>query len=49
MNCKGTTHELWESIKHTFDDSSTWDDGKFKKEDEPKVEGMSVLSMTMIQ
>jgi hypothetical protein len=24
--------------KHTFGDSSTWDDGKFKKEDEPKVE-----------
>jgi len=28
---------MWESIKHTFGDSSTWDDGKFKK-DEPKVE-----------
>ncbi|KAG0529848.1 hypothetical protein BDA96_05G132800 [Sorghum bicolor] len=28
---------MWESIKHTFGDSSTWDDGKFKKE-EPKVE-----------
>jgi hypothetical protein len=38
VNHKGTTHELWESIKHTFDDSSTWDDDKFKKEDEPKVE-----------
>jgi hypothetical protein len=37
VNHKGTTHELWESIKHTFGDSSTWDDGKFK-EDEPKVE-----------
>ena len=36
MNHKGTTHELWESIKHTFGDSSTWDDDKFKKEDEPK-------------
>ena len=36
MDCKGTTRELWESIKHTFGDSSTWDDGKFKKEDEPK-------------
>ena len=35
VNHKGTTHELWESIKHTFGDSSTWDDGKFK-EDEPK-------------
>jgi hypothetical protein len=33
---KGTAHKLWESIKHTFSDS-TWDDGKFK-EDEPKVE-----------
>ena len=28
----------WESIKETFGDSSTWDDGKFKKEDEPKKE-----------
>jgi hypothetical protein len=37
VNHKGTTHELWESIKHTFGDSSIWDDGKFK-EDEPKVE-----------
>jgi hypothetical protein len=27
---------LWESIKHTFGDSSTSDDGKFKKSDEPK-------------
>jgi len=36
VNHKGTSHELWESIKHTFGDSSTWDDGKFKKEDEPK-------------
>ena len=36
MNHKGTAHELWESIKHTFGDSSTWDDGKFKREDEPK-------------
>jgi hypothetical protein len=38
VNHKRTSHELWESIKHTFGDSSTWDDGKFKKEDEPKVE-----------
>jgi hypothetical protein len=36
VNHKGTAHELWESIKHTFSDSSTWDDGKFKNEDEPK-------------
>ena len=36
VNHKGTAHELWESIKYTFGDSSTWDDGKFKKEDEPK-------------
>ena len=36
VNHKGTAHELWESIKHTFGDSSTCDDGKFKKEDEPK-------------
>jgi hypothetical protein len=38
VNHRGTAHELWESIKHTFGDPSTWDDGKFKKEDEPKVE-----------
>ncbi|KAG0515097.1 hypothetical protein BDA96_10G249900 [Sorghum bicolor] len=37
INTKGTAYEMWESIKHTFGDSSTWDDGKFKKE-EPKVE-----------
>jgi hypothetical protein len=36
VNHKGTAHVLWESIKHTFGDSSTWDDGKFEKEDEPK-------------
>jgi hypothetical protein len=38
VNHKGIAHELWESIKHTFGDSSTWYDGKFKKEDVPKVE-----------
>jgi hypothetical protein len=38
VNHKGTARESWESIKHTFSDSSTWDDGKFKKKDEPKVE-----------
>ncbi|OQU92214.1 hypothetical protein SORBI_3001G311050 [Sorghum bicolor] len=37
INSKGTAYEMWESIKHTFGDFSTWDDGKFKKE-EPKVE-----------
>ncbi|KAG0513843.1 hypothetical protein BDA96_10G138200 [Sorghum bicolor] len=37
INSKGTAYEMWESIKHTFGDSSTWDDDKFKKE-EPKVE-----------
>jgi hypothetical protein len=37
VNHRGTAHELWESIKHTFGDSSIWDDGKFK-EDKPKVE-----------
>ncbi|KAG0529334.1 hypothetical protein BDA96_05G089800 [Sorghum bicolor] len=37
INSKGTAYEMWKSIKHTFGDSSTWDDGKFKKE-EPKVE-----------
>ncbi|OQU80477.1 hypothetical protein SORBI_3007G133250 [Sorghum bicolor] len=37
INSKGTAYEMWESIKHTFGGSSTWDDGKFKKE-ESKVE-----------
>ena len=37
VNHKGTAHELWESIKHTFGDSFTQDDGKFK-EVEPKDE-----------
>ncbi|KAG0514168.1 hypothetical protein BDA96_10G167200 [Sorghum bicolor] len=37
INSRGTAYKMWESIKHTFGDSSTWDDGKFKKE-EPKVE-----------
>ncbi|OQU77591.1 hypothetical protein SORBI_3009G072366 [Sorghum bicolor] len=37
INSKGTAYEMWESIKHTFGDYCTWDDGKFKKE-EPKVE-----------
>ncbi|KAG0537733.1 hypothetical protein BDA96_03G174000 [Sorghum bicolor] len=37
INSKGTAYEMWESIKHTFGDSSKWDDRKFKKE-EPKVE-----------
>ena len=35
VNHKGIANKMWESIKHTFGDSSTWDDGKFKK-DEPK-------------
>ena len=38
VNYMGTTREIWESIKDTFGDSSTWDNGKFKKEDEPKKE-----------
>jgi hypothetical protein len=38
VNHKRTAHELWESIKHTFSDSSIWDDGKFKKEDKAKDE-----------
>ncbi|OQU83428.1 hypothetical protein SORBI_3005G113101 [Sorghum bicolor] len=33
INSKGTAYKMWESIKHTFSDSSTWDDGKFKKEE----------------
>ena len=37
INYVGTAHEIWESIKHTFGDSSTWNDGKFKKK-EPKEE-----------
>ena len=37
VNHKGAAHELWESIKHTFSDSSTWDDGKFKKEKPKRV------------
>ena len=37
INYVGTACEIWESIKHTFGDSSTWDDGKFKKE-KPKEE-----------
>ena len=35
VNYTGTARETSESIKRTFSDSSTWDDGKFK-EDEPK-------------
>ena len=35
VNYTGTAREIWESIKRTFGDSSTWDDGKFK-ENEPK-------------
>jgi hypothetical protein len=35
VNITGTACEIWESIKGTFSDFSTWDDGKFK-EDEPK-------------
>ena len=38
VNYTGTAREIWESIKDTFGDSSIWDDGKFKKEDEPKKE-----------
>ena len=38
VNIMGTAHEIWESIKRTFGDSSTWDDGKFRKEDDHKVE-----------
>ena len=37
VNYKGTAREIWDSIKDTFGDSSTWDDGKFK-EGEPKKE-----------
>jgi hypothetical protein len=37
INYVGTTHEIWESIKHTFGYSSTWDDGKFKEEPKEEV------------
>jgi hypothetical protein len=37
INYVGTAHEIWESIKHTFGDSSTWDDGKFKEEPKEEV------------
>ena len=37
VNYSGIAREIWEFIKRTFGDSSTWDDGKFKKE-EPKKE-----------
>ena len=37
VNTKGSAHDMWESIKHLYGDSSTWDDGKFK-EDDHKVE-----------
>jgi len=43
----GTAREIWESIKRTFGDSSTWDDGKFK-EDDHKVKAHEHLSMTTI-
>jgi hypothetical protein len=36
VNIKSSAHMLWKSIKHTFGDSSTWDDGKFEDE-APKV------------
>ena len=37
INYVGTACEMWESIKHTFGDSSTWDDGKFKKKKPKRV------------
>ena len=37
INYVGTARQIWESIKHTFGDSSTWDDGKFKKESKEEV------------
>ena len=47
INYVGTARQIWESIKHTFGDSSTWDDGKFKKED-PRRRCMNVLSLITI-
>ena len=38
VDCEGTTHELWEAINRLYGDSSTSDDGKFKKEDDHKEE-----------
>ena len=37
INYVRTAREIWESIKHTFSDSSTWDDGKFKEEPKEEV------------
>ena len=37
INYVGTAREIWESIKHTFSDSSIWDDGKFKEEPKEEV------------
>ena len=48
VNITGTAREIWESIKHTFGDSSTWDDGKFKRRMSPRRRRMSVSSMTTI-
>ena len=31
-------HDMWLALQAFYGDSSTWDDGKFKKEDEPKKE-----------
>ena len=33
-----SAHEMWLALQAFYGDSSTWDDGKFKKEDEPKKE-----------
>ena len=37
VNYTGTAHEIWDSIKCTFGNSSTWDDGKFKEDEPNKV------------
>ncbi|TVU48738.1 hypothetical protein EJB05_00009, partial [Eragrostis curvula] len=36
VNQNGTARMLWDSIKHTYGDASTWDDGKYE-EVKPKV------------
>ena len=33
-----SSHDMWMTLHAFYGDSSTWDDGKFKKEDEPKKE-----------
>jgi hypothetical protein len=45
VNHKGTAHELWESIKHTFGDSSTGMMASSRRRMSPRRRCMSVLNM----